>query len=169
MQITSVVDEVFGTSYSVKWGADLTLLSQSSDYRDYLPRIFTVEWLNPLLGQGTNASVGFEFDGVYIHSIDNFYVATYIRYAYPGLVAWVLFQIMSMFYSFKCAIKRKSGICMAIGIALMIYYINLYYADYLMTSKYMFILLSIYAAFYSLRYQEEDRTKRKIKRRKSNS
>ena len=95
MQITSVIDEVFGTAFSVNFGADLTLLNQSSGYREYLPRIFTVEWLNPLVGRGANAAVGFEFDGVYVISIDNFYVATYIRYAYPGLVTFVLFQIMT--------------------------------------------------------------------------
>ena len=94
MQITSIIDEIFGTEYSVNFGANISLLNMSSDYRDYLPRIFTVEWLNPLVGKGANAQVGFEFDGVFIKSIDNFYVATYIRYAYPGLLTFVLITVM---------------------------------------------------------------------------
>lgn len=161
MQITSVIDEVFGTSYSVKFGADLSLLNMSSNYRDYLPRIFTVEWLNPLLGQGANAQIGFEFDGVYVVSIDNFYVAMYIRYAYPGLIAFVLFQIMTLVYVLRTAIKYKSGISYAVAISFGLYSVSLLWADYLQTTKYMYIVLAIFAAFYSGRYQAIDRAKRR--------
>ena len=166
MQITSVIDEVFGTSYSLNFGADLSLLNMSSDYREYLPRIFTVEWLNPLLGQGANAQVGFEFDGVYVISIDNFYVAMYIRYAYPGVVTFVLFQIMTAFFLLRTAIKYKSGLSYAIAISFVLYSISLLWADYLQTTKYMYIALAMYAAYYSGRYQACDKEKARKKRAK---
>ncbi len=166
MQITSVIDEVFGTTYSVNFGADLSLLNMSSDYRDYLPRIFTVEWLNPLVGRGANAQVGFEFDGVYVISIDNFYVAMYIRYAYPGLITFVIFQIMTFLFMLRTAIKYKSGLSYAIAIGFLLYSISLLWADYLQTTKYMYIAVALFAAFYSGRYQRRDRELRRRKKAK---
>lgn len=164
MQITSIIDQVFGTSYSVQYGADITLLNQSSSYRDLLPRIFTVEWLNPLVGRGANASVGFEFDGAYVRSIDNFYVAMYIRYAYPGLITFVLFQVMTFFYMVKTGMKHHSGLCMVLAIGFILYSVSLLWADYLQTTKYMYILIAIYSAYYSERFQNQDRKERKKKK-----
>ena len=166
MQITSVIDEVFGTSFSVNYGADLSLLNMSSGYRNYLPRIFTVEWLNPLVGRGANAQVGFEFDGVYVISIDNFYVAMYIRYAYPGLISFVLFQIITFVYMLRIAIKYKSGLSYSIAIGFVLYSISLLWADYLQTTKYMYIAVAIFAAFYSERYQAQDRQEWRKKKAK---
>lgn len=166
MQITSVVDEVFGTSYSLKYGADLELLNMSSDYRDYLPKIFTVDWLNPLVGRGANASVGFEFDGTYVVSIDSFYVALYIRYAYPGLITFVAIQLMSCIYMIRTAIKHRSSLCIATAIAILSYSICLYWVDYLQTTKYMYIVLAIYCAYYSERFQTQDRCQKKNRKLK---
>ena len=161
MQFTSVIDEVFGTSYSIKYGADLELLNLSSGYRDNLTKVFTVEWLNPLIGQGANAHVGFEFDGIYIKSIDNFYVALYIRYAYPGLITFVAIQVMSIVYMIRTAIKYKSSLCMVTAIAIFSYSVCLYWVDYLQTTKYMFIILAIYCAYYSEKFQQIERKERK--------
>ena len=165
MQIASIVDQVFGTSFAVLYGADTTWLSQSSSYREFLPRVFTVDWLNPLLGQGANATTGFEFDGVYIKSMDNFYVALYIRYAYPGLITFALFQIMTLFFMIKTGIKHKSGLSIVLAIGLFSYYISLFWADYLQTTKYMYILIAIYSAYYSERFQKLDRSERKERKR----
>ncbi len=164
MQITSVIDEVFGTSFSANYGANLELLNMSSNYRDYLPRIFTVEWLNPLVGRGANASVGFEFDGTYIVSIDSFYVALYIRYAYPGLITFVAIQLMSVIYMIRTAIKHRSSLCIATAIAIFSYSICLIWVDYLQTTKYMYIVLAIYCAYYSERFQIQDRCQKKIRK-----
>lgn len=169
MQITSVIDEVFGTAYSVNFGADLTLLNQSSDYREYLPKIFTVEWLNPLVGRGANAQVGFEFDGVYIQSIDNFYVANYIRYAYPGLITFVLFQIMTAYYMLKTGFKHHSGLSISLAIGFILYSVGLLWVDYLQTTKYMYILIAIYAAHYSERFQSQDRADRQKRKQFGNN
>ncbi|MST58327.1 hypothetical protein [Waltera intestinalis] len=164
MQITSIIDEIFGTEYSVNFGANISLLNMSSDYRDYLPRIFTVEWLNPLVGKGANAQVGFEFDGVFIKSIDNFYVATYIRYAYPGLLTFVLIQIMAVYYMLKTGLKHKSGLSIGVAFALIVYFIELWWVDYLQTTKYMYILLAIYAAHYSNCFQNCDKIEKHLKK-----
>jgi hypothetical protein len=164
MQITSIIDEVLGTDFSAYFGADTTLLEQSSSYRDMLPRIFTVKWLNPLLGRGVNASVGFEFDGAYVQSIDNYYVALYIRYAYPGLIAFVLFEITTLFFMVRTWIQKHSGLAMALAIGLVIYFINLWWVDYLQTTKYMYILLAIYAAYYSEQFLGDDTREQEIRR-----
>ena len=57
LQITSILDELLGTELAVQFGADLTALSSSSNYRDQLKYIFTVDWLNPLLGLGRKRSL----------------------------------------------------------------------------------------------------------------
>lgn len=149
MQITSVIDEVFGTSFSVYYGADKAWLDQSSAYRDLLPKIFSVEWLNPFIGRGANASIAFEIDGTSVKSIDNFYVALYIRYAYPGMITFILIQISTIYYMAKSAYIYKSGLCRALYLAMFVYGINLYWVDYLQTTKYMYILIAIYCAYYS--------------------
>lgn len=150
MQITSVLDEVLGTSFSANYGADTTWLQQSTSYRDKLPLIFKLDWLNPLLGRGANARFTFEVGGSYLKSLDNYYVALYVRYAYPGLIATVLIHLMSVVYMMKSGHNYKSGLCFLCGISIVIYSINLYWVDYLMTTKFMYIVMAIYAAYYSL-------------------
>lgn len=44
---------MFGTSYAIRYGVDSTSLANSASYRDALLDIFTVDWLNPWLGQGS--------------------------------------------------------------------------------------------------------------------
>ena len=91
LQITSILDELLGTELAVQFGADLTALSSSSNYRDQLKYIFTVDWLNPLLGLGRKRSFKSEINGSFIESVDNFYIAEYVRYAYPGMITYLLF------------------------------------------------------------------------------
>ena len=73
-------------------------LGSSSDYRDQLKYIFTIDWLNPMLGIGRKRSFASEINGSFIQSIDNFYIAEYVRYAYPGLAAYVL---ILLYYLYK--------------------------------------------------------------------
>lgn len=147
LQITSVIDEAFDTTYSIKYGADVTTLSNSSSYREILPRIFTIESLNPLLGRGSGYHFTWYVDGVSIKSIDNFYVAEYIRYAYPGLIAYILMIIVPFISMVKDYIKYKSGISMAMACGLVCYYFNLWYMDHLQTLKYAYLLIAIYYSF----------------------
>lgn len=155
MQITSLIDEALGTEFAAYFGADTTWLADSTSYRRYLPKIFGVEWLSPLVGQGSNASFIFAIDGMYLKSIDNFYVALYIRYAYPGLVTYLLFFISSVFYMVKAYFQKHSGVCMALAIGMFTYCISLYWVDYLQTTKYMYILVAIFFAFLNEKYHNK--------------
>lgn len=143
-QITSVIDTVFGTSFSVRFGANLTELSNSSNYRRYLPRLFVSPWLSPLIGQGSGASFYWYVDGFKIQSLDNFYVAEYFRFAYPGLISYVVVLGTMLGLMISSAIKRKSGlyICLIVGVAC--YLLNLWWVDTLQTIKYLYIVFAIY-------------------------
>ena len=156
MQIASLIDEALGTEYAALFGADTTWLAESTSYRRYLPKIFGVEWLNPLVGRGANASLGFEIDGVYLKSIDNFYVALYIRYAYPGLMTYVLFFLATIISMVKKYIQNHSGVCIALAIGMTSYCVSLYWVDYLQTTKYMYILIAIFFAFCDEKARRKD-------------
>lgn len=147
MQITSLIDEALGTELAAGFGADTTWLKDSTSYRSYLPKIFGVKWLNPFVGQGANASFVFAIEDMYLKSIDNFYVALYIRYAYPGLIAYVLFFLMTIIKMVKKYIQDHSTVCMALAIGMLAYCVSLYWVDYLQTTKYMYILVAIFEAF----------------------
>lgn len=147
MQITSLIDEALGTELAAGFGADTTWLKDSTSYRSYLPKIFGVEWLSPFVGQGANASFVFAIEDMYLESIDNFYVALYIRYAYPGMIAYILFFLASIFNMVRNYLRDHSSVCMVLAIGLITYCISLYWVDYLQTTKYMYILVAIFEAF----------------------
>ena len=92
LQISTIADELFGTEFSMKYGASLTDLSSSSNYRDQLKYIFQVDWLNPLLGLGRKRAFACEINGSFIQSVDNFYIAEFVRYAYPGMILYTVFS-----------------------------------------------------------------------------
>ena len=91
LQLTSLVDTLFHTSYSVNYGADISQLRSSSAYRDQLKGIYKLDWLNPILGIGRKRKFSSVVDGHVLISIDNFYIADFIRYAYPGEVSFLFF------------------------------------------------------------------------------
>ena len=105
MQITSVMDQFLGTSYSGIFGADTTTLDNSEEYRKYLPRIFQLDWLNPWIGRGVSRVFSAQIDGIYIKSIDNFYVSQYIKYGYPGMIAYILFIVVAIVFLIRAAWK----------------------------------------------------------------
>lgn len=152
MQITSMIDQVFGTEYSVYFGADITTLKNSEEYREYLPLIFSLEWLNPLVGRGVKRSFGAEFPRVeggmiYIRSIDNYYVSQYIKYAYPGLIAYSAFVLITAFMMIRAIVKYKSGIFKITFIASLCYFYNLWWLDALQTLKFEYIFIAIFCAY----------------------
>lgn len=158
MQVTSVLDQVFGTEWSAQFGADIQTLSNSEEYRKYLPRIFTLDWLNPLVGRGVKRGFGAEFDGVYISSVDNYYICQYIKYAYPGLISYLAFMISSFASMIWGIIKYKTPIFKIALIASGCYYLNLWWMDALQTLKYEYIVLAI---FYAVLLAKKDETKRR--------
>jgi hypothetical protein len=144
LQITSVTDELFGTTYSIKYGANLDALSSSSNYRDQLKYIFQVDCLNPLVGLGRKRSFSCEINGSYIHSVDSFYIAEFIRYAYPGMISFILFLLYFLMRMIKIIIQKKSHISKMLFAGSICYCINLLWVDSLQTLKYLYILFAIF-------------------------
>lgn len=147
MQITSVIDQVLGTELSGLFGADVTTLQNSENYRKVLPEIFKLDWLNPLVGRGVKRSFGAQINGTYISSVDNYYVVQYIKYAYPGLVSYILFLGTNLFVMIRSIVKYKSALCKLILVATVCYYVNLWWLDALQTLKYEYIMIALFFAF----------------------
>lgn len=149
MQVASIYDELAGTEYAVKYGAEVNRLQQSSDYRKMLPYIFTLDWLNPLIGKGSTYVMNVKIGETYIQSIDNFYVAQYIRFAYPGLITYALYLLSVLKSMFITGRKYKSGIVNSMFIGSLCYFVNLWWLDTLMTLKYVYILFAVYYVIYN--------------------
>ena len=148
MQIASVVDTALGTRYSELFGAEIGRLDSSEEYREFLPKIFTLDWLNPFLGRGVKRSFGAEMVGsdgvaVYIQSVDNYYVAQYIKYAYPGMITFIIFIITSVVTLFKNGIRFRCALFTVIAIGLIMYFVNLWWVDSLQTLKFVYVYLAL--------------------------
>ncbi|MGN0473402.1 MAG: hypothetical protein ACI4F8_11205 [Lachnospiraceae bacterium] len=148
LSITSLVDQVFGTNYAVAYGAETTRLANSENYRKFLPKIFTLDWLNPFIGRGVKRSFSVAFDGYYIRSIDNYYVHQYIKYAYPGMISYVLFVIGMVIGMIKEWFRYRTALYKIIMIGTICYFYNLWWVDALQTLKYIYALLAIFFATY---------------------
>ena len=144
LQITSIMDELLGTTYSVAYGADLDALRSSSNYREQLKYIFFVDWLNPFVGLGRKRSFMSELNGSYIKSIDNFYIAEFIRYAYPGMISYIAFLLHFLIRMVKNSFQKKSQISRALFVGSLCYCINLLWVDSLQTLKYLYVLFAIF-------------------------
>lgn len=161
LQVTSVIDEVFGTSFAVRYGANRTTLVNSSVYRDLLVDIFHVDWLNPWLGKGAGYTVHWYYNGYYIKSIDNFYIANYIRYGYPGMFSYIALVAYTLYKMAINAIKKKSALYVCIFVGTLFYFLNLWWMDTLQTIKYVYILIAfLYAG-------EENSKVKKVSPKKS--
>ena len=161
-QLMSVIDQVFGTSYATRYGVESTTLQNSSSYREVLPCFFTLDWLNPWLGRGTHFG-GAEINGVFVHSIDNYYVAQYIKYAYPGLVTYILFMATTLVVLLREMILHKSGLARMVLIGAGCYCLNLWWVDALQTLKFLYLLLAV---FFAWQLERKDQEKRLLKERK---
>lgn len=147
-QITSVIDQIFDTSFATKFGVEVTRLENSENYRKVLPQIFELDWLNPIMGRGSRGFSGATIDGVHIHSIDNYYILQYIKYAYPGLIFYV-----SIIVTFLCVLiidmmKKNSAITKMVFVGVVVYFVNLWWVDALQTLKYVYIVMAIFYAEY---------------------
>ncbi len=152
-QIASVIDQVFDTSFAVNFGVDVTTLNNSEAYRKVLPYIFKLDWLNPLVGRGTRGFNGVELDGTYVHSIDNYYVSQYIKYAYPGMISYIVFMAVMLFVLLRDVSLRKSAVTKVVLIGSVLYFFNLWWVDALQTLKYEYIVLAIFYGSY-LEYKD---------------
>lgn len=150
MQLTSVFDQVFGTEYAARFGAETNRLEDSENYRKMLPLIFTLDWLNPFIGRGVSRSFGAEINGYFIRSIDNYYVSQYIKYAYPGLISYVAVIITTLTTMVVGIFKYKSIVFKMIFVGTVCYFLNLWWVDALQTLKYEYIFIAIFYASYMI-------------------
>lgn len=144
LQLTSIMDEMLGTTYSVQYGADLVALGSSSNYRDQLIYIFQIDWLNPFLGMGRNKYFSAEINGSFIKSIDSFYIAEFLRYAYPGMLCYIAFLLYFLIRMLKNSIRMRSQLSKVLFIGAFCYCINILWLDSLQTLKYLYILFAIF-------------------------
>lgn len=155
-QIASVIDTIFGTQYAANYGAEMSRLDDSKEYRKALKYVFTVKYLSPILGRGVTKGFSGVVNGITLISIDNFYIATYIRYAYPGMIAYISIIITSIVNMYRFVRRTKSKIAMALLIGVVGYYWNLYWMDTLQTLKYVYILLALFGVMYDKdKYKEQ--------------
>lgn len=151
MQITILIDQVFDTTLSVNFGADITTLNNSEGYREFLPYIFKLEWLNPLLGRGVKRSFGAEIvnkmgQKAYISSVDNYYICQYIKYAYPGLLSYIAFVLLTSGTMIWGTIKYKSETMRVLLIGFLCYFYNLWWLDALQTLKFVYVIVALFFA-----------------------
>ena len=163
MQITMLIDQVLNTEFSLQFGAEVSRLQNSENYREFLPKIFTLDWLNPFIGRGVKYvfSAGFpNEDGnmVYIKSIDNYYVNQYIKYAYPGLITYVVFIVTAAITMIKEIIKHKSASAKIVFLGFVCYFVNLWWVDALQTLKFVYAYIAVFFAV-RLYYKDIDRKK----------
>ncbi len=156
LQITSIIDELLGTELAVQFGANTAALSSSSNYRDQLKYIFFVDWLNPFLGLGRKRSFASEINGSFIRSVDNFYIAEFVRYAYPGLVSYVLFLLSFVKRMAQKVLHSTSGTIRILFTSSCCYLINLFWVDSLQTLKYLYLVFALYIC---IEFQEKEKTK----------
>ena len=148
MQIASVIDTALGTRYSELYGAEIGRLDSSEEYREYLPKIFGLDWLNPILGRGVKRGFAVEFpvtggNPMYIHSIDNFYVSQYIKYAYPGMISYIVFIIVSIVTLLRNGWRYRCALFTVIAIGVSVYFVNLWWVDALQTLKFLYAYLAL--------------------------
>jgi hypothetical protein len=144
LQFANMIDAVLGTNFSLMFGGNAEDLNSSSNYRAQLKYIFTVSWLNPILGLGRKRSFQSEINGSFIRSVDNFYIAEYVRYAYPGFVTYILYLLYNLIGVIKRSISEKNVIYKAAFVGMAFYMINLNWVDSLQTLKYLYIWIAIF-------------------------
>lgn len=144
----SAVDEILDTNFAASFGADATILSNSSEYRKVLfQETILGTWLNPLLGRGGNYRFHMFAGGFNMVSVDNYYVGQYITYAWPGLITWF---VMSMSFLWKAVvhwIRTRNQLMWLLIVSIVCYFISLWYLDQLQTFP---IMLAVFALEYDI-------------------
>ena len=166
LQLTSLVDAVLGTSYSVNFGADALLLRQSAAYRDLLKEIFHVDWVNPLLGIGRKRAFTSLVNGRVVKSIDNFYIAEFVRYAYPGMYSYMFFLGYMLYGMARDIVKTRSGLIRMCFVGASMYCYNIKVVDSLQTLKYLYVLFAIYICADKTPFEPEEKKSKYLKKEK---
>lgn len=144
VRVLTTIDGALGTNLARKLlNYNSLILDGSTDYRKYLVKIFFLDWLNPVIGQGNGFSFSAMIEGQAVISIDNFYVYTYIAYAYPGLISFLLLCLSQLRYAVKGILYRQNAFYKALLIGVAVYFLNLWYVEALGTLDYVFVLFGI--------------------------
>lgn len=142
-RFATTIDGALGTSLASYLNLYSASLKDSSQYRTYLPQIFGLDWLNPILGRGNSYSFGWHVGDYWIVSIDNFYVNQYIKIAYPGLVTIVLLCLANIKNAVVGLFKTKDVFYRVWIVIFAAYFLNLWWVDALGTLDYIFVLFGI--------------------------
>lgn len=141
-QIFYVIDELFGTSISLELGGSSSI-KNSSLYRDLLWSIFTNEKFSYFIGKGTIYRTYLVINNTVVESVDNFYVAMFIRYAIPGVVSILYIFYTNLKIAFLNLLSNRSKLNYLIILLTVAYLVNLLIVDELGTLKFMFIIFAI--------------------------
>lgn len=151
LQIATLVDSAFGTQFSLQFGAEVNRLNDSEYYRQFLPQIFKLDWLNPLLGRGlkrTFAATIYDNAGnsINVISVDNYYINQYIKYAYPGMISYCLYILVAVKSMISGIIKYKSDTVKVLMIGFCCYFVNLWWVDAIQTLKFSYAFAALFFA-----------------------
>lgn len=146
LQISNVIDELFGTNFASNFGAT-AVTNQSSAYRDALWYVFKVKYINPIVGAGRSGKIVYRIKtnkGIVLNSIDNYYIAEYLRYAYPGMYSYIFFMASYIVMMIIKVIKDRDFYSKALLIASVGYAWGLYYVDSLGTLKFLYLFYAMF-------------------------
>lgn len=142
LNAAQICDAVLGTDFTSSFGYwQSTLAASSSDYRSLLPLIFFSDKLDPLIGGYTGPIV---IEGIDLSkTIDNNYVSTYVDLAWPGVVSTLFLFAFMLWTSLQGWRNTRSPLCVCLGIGFILYFVSLWFVDYLGTYKYLFALFAL--------------------------
>lgn len=142
LNAAQICDAVLGTDFTSSFGYwQSVLANSSSDYRDLLPMVFLSNDLDPLVGGYVGPII---IEGVDVtRSIDNNYVSTYIELAWPGVVSTLLLYAFMLWTALLGWRKTRSPLCVCLGLGFALYFVSLWFVDYLGTYKYLFALFAL--------------------------
>lgn len=152
-QASYVVDQLFGTTYSLKYGGDISVAA-SSIARERIWKIPFSGFIDPLFGRGTSSNGSYVIDGWLVTSIDNYYVRTYISYALGGVTAFALIIATFVRRCFQVRVETNDRLALLVLISGASYLINLLYVDELSTLKYLFIIAALVESLSRLSFVE---------------
>lgn len=160
--ITSAIDGIFGTSYSLAYGGEI--YSASTEYRVALNKVFSLTYFNPLIGRGFSYNLSVVIDGIWLRSCDNTYVMTYIQYAYPGLILLVTFFAIIIVIAFIGMIKHKDKSYASFVVVVVGYMCNIYIVAFMGTFMYMWMVFAL-----ALIMIQQSKQKKEIENGQSNN
>ncbi|MGL6199650.1 MAG: hypothetical protein ACRC3H_12025 [Lachnospiraceae bacterium] len=143
ISVANTIDTVFDSSFAEALGTDTSIYELSQDYRKILPKIFTLDWLSPIIGMGYGYQLIWNYNGVSVSSIDNYYVNQYIKVAYSGLLCQCLFYLAMLGTALKGRFMYGSRLSIVTFYSCFFYFINLWWVDALGTLDYVFVLFAM--------------------------